>query len=235
MLVKGTFIGPMSGKLNGLVASHNRGGPYFREHVIPTDPRTTQQMICRDAFGAARATWVAMTEDERHAWIEYAQTISTLNRMGDRHTMTPFDAFTQRFLPSYQRVQALDLAGTFNTEPPLGPANDFEFMRVTAPDTTHLTFTWGPDPMTWQASPEQDGFIVHVSAPYSPTRYWFRGPFKPAIWAEGDSDTPRTTPWTLDLPADFQGTSGQILFVRVRLLNAFVAHGRTWQSRVVIP
>ena len=47
MLFKGTIGAAYSGKIGGVVASHNRGGQYFRQHVIPTDPATGLQSTMR--------------------------------------------------------------------------------------------------------------------------------------------------------------------------------------------
>ena len=46
----GAMFGSMSGKVGGLVASHNRYGAYLRNHVIPVNRNTERQDQVRSIF-----------------------------------------------------------------------------------------------------------------------------------------------------------------------------------------
>lgn len=102
MIFQGTFVGPMSGKLNGVVASHNRGGQYFRTHVIPTDPATTRQLACRDAMAQAYGQWLDNSVQVRQDWQNFAGQVLRTNRIGQPRHNTGFQEFCRWAVPRYQ-------------------------------------------------------------------------------------------------------------------------------------
>ena len=53
----GLLSSAASGKLGGIVASHNRGGQYFRHHSIPVQSRTPAQRLVRYALAAFSAAF----------------------------------------------------------------------------------------------------------------------------------------------------------------------------------
>lgn len=58
----------MTGKLGGIVASHNTYGPYFRKLVIPVNRNTTGQQAQRRAFATMSQTWRALELAQQNAW-----------------------------------------------------------------------------------------------------------------------------------------------------------------------
>lgn len=68
-----TFADGMSGSVGGLVASHNRSGPYFRTKAIPVNPNTIRQQAVRTIFGTLVQYWtMTLTPAERALWNDYA-------------------------------------------------------------------------------------------------------------------------------------------------------------------
>lgn len=63
-----------SGKLNGWVASKNRGGSYMRTKVTPLNPSTSAQQNARGILGSLSTQWSQLTE---------AQRLSFNNAVGD--------------------------------------------------------------------------------------------------------------------------------------------------------
>jgi hypothetical protein len=54
-----------SGKLNGWVASKNRGGSYMRTKVTPLNPSTSAQQNARGILGSLSTQWSQLTEGQR--------------------------------------------------------------------------------------------------------------------------------------------------------------------------
>ena len=62
------LVSQMSGKLNGSVASFNRGGAYLRNKVTPVNPQTTFQQANRNKLTSFSQQWSALTDAERLSW-----------------------------------------------------------------------------------------------------------------------------------------------------------------------
>lgn len=236
MLYKGLMVTMLSGSLDGLTASHNRGGQYFRERVIPVDPDTEQQEFCRAAMADLATAWNNMTEDQREAWNSYAATITTTNRIGDRRTLTGRQAWSQFALPQFQQVEALDHGRIVTVTPPQFAADDFQqapHLSLTSTTTLHIAWL---EPTTWEASGDpNDGIIVHIGRPHPATKVWYQGPFQATHWIESDDVDPPTSPQDVTIPVGLQPTSGQALDVRIRLFRGDRPNGRVWQSRCICP
>jgi hypothetical protein len=62
------LVSDMRGKLNGSVASHNRGGSYFRNKVTPVNPRSASQVAARSRFASFSQQWRTLTQVQIAAW-----------------------------------------------------------------------------------------------------------------------------------------------------------------------
>lgn len=71
------------GKFAGLVGSHNRGGDYFRQFVVPTNPQTVAQTLVRNDFANSSQGWRALTEAERIQWNSAVNDYQRTNVFGD--------------------------------------------------------------------------------------------------------------------------------------------------------
>ena len=60
------------GKLGGQVASKNRSGSYVRTKVTPVNPNTSFQSAVRQRLSSLSKEWGALTENQRLAWNEAA-------------------------------------------------------------------------------------------------------------------------------------------------------------------
>lgn len=60
------------GKLGGQVASKNRSGSYIRTKVTPVNPNTSFQSAVRQRLGMLSSAWGALSESQRLAWNESA-------------------------------------------------------------------------------------------------------------------------------------------------------------------
>jgi hypothetical protein len=236
MLFRGVIVDNLSGSLDGITASHNRGGPYLRSRTIPVDPQTTQQLYNRAAMSDLYAAWVAMTTGQREQWEAYAKGITVPNRIGSHRQLIGYTAWTRQALPQYQQIEALGPSRTPQVTPPaLDPSDFASDPVVTIPNLTHITIAW-ENTTAWENSAnDDDGFIVHIGTPHTPLRRWYMGPFVPTHWVPSSVGSPPSSPITLSLASAQQPTSGQALDVRIRLFRHDRPNGRTWQSRSIAP
>jgi hypothetical protein len=87
-------FGPMSGKMGGTVASHNRGGAYFRAKSIPTNPNSTRQQAVRAIMTGLVGYWgETLTVLQRDAWKTYADNTPYNDVLGQSIVMTGQNAF----------------------------------------------------------------------------------------------------------------------------------------------
>lgn len=79
----GEFMVALSGKVGGSVNSHNRGGAYVKNFVMPTNPSTVYQIDARNIFTTNSQAWRGLTQAQRNAWIAAAPEFPYSNAMGD--------------------------------------------------------------------------------------------------------------------------------------------------------
>lgn len=84
---------PQSGSYQGLTASRNRNGQYFRSRAIPVQPRTTRQLTQRARLAAASATWRTLTAIQIAAWASLGAEITRTDALGSGHNLTGSQAF----------------------------------------------------------------------------------------------------------------------------------------------
>jgi len=112
----GPAVGQISGRVGGTVFSHNRGGPYMRNGVIPTASHTAYAEAAKARLTSLSRTWAAVGADDKTAWRTWAQNNPITNRLGNQVTLAPHMAYMQinnRLLAAGDAV--IDI-------PPLDPA-----------------------------------------------------------------------------------------------------------------
>ncbi len=78
----GIGVAALSGSMGGTTASHNKGGQYFRNRSIPTNPRTVPQLARRATLSTLSANWQDLTQANRDAWTEHARQNPTTDSLG---------------------------------------------------------------------------------------------------------------------------------------------------------
>lgn len=225
MLFKGVIIGPASGKIAGAIASHNRGGQYFKGLTIPTDPNTTRQQEFRNAASSAATAWAALSADQRQQWQAWADAHPRPNALGDKHSHSGWNEFCRWAIP---RVYAnVELGGGLTVSG--GTPSGDEAKLVTLPGANfpastqfQITFdnteAWCLDSSsallvylcTTRTAPGVRG--IHTQRP---TINWFRGPYQLAGAAFGNEEDPPPGFVTIDLPA--AALTGERMFWRAVL------------------
>lgn len=216
MLYKGLMVTALSGKLDGLIASHNRGGAYFKQQVIPVDPNTTSQQVLRQAMTDANTAWNAMSDADRAGWTAYARRHTLVNRLGDRHTISGFAYFSRWAIPRYQGVATFLGGGVVGSSPP--PNDDAggleQFGVAWHTGNSVVRFSWLDNPFQ---NEDHDYLMFYIATPRAPTINWFRGPYLITGAVSGDPDTPIPAYYDLTLPSDYRPTTGQKTYWRARL------------------
>lgn len=190
MKFKPTIAAAASGKLGGIVFSHNRGGMYTRVLAVPTNPGTPQQEAVRSYMQQLSNAWnTVLTDEEREDWATYGQNVSWTDRIGETIKLTGNAMYIRSNLPRLQaglaRVDAAPV--TYN----LG---DFSPVALAAtagdPATLSLTFDTGDD---W-VSEDGAALLLRTSRQQAFTVNYFKGPYRYTDKVEGDSGTPPTSP-----------------------------------------
>lgn len=210
MLFKPLLGTDLSGKVGGIVASHNAGGAYFRAATIPTNPNTPQQQAVRNAVATLTGQWNdRLTIAQRAVWDTYADNVTLTNRIGEQHNVSGMAMFVRSNVARIAAGEALvpDGPGIFNlgfhTPPTLSNAS-------VATQTVDLNFSTPVLPDPW--ANEVGGFMfAYISRPQNPTINFFRGPYRVTFVVVGDP-APPASPATAGVP--FPITVGQRLFGR---------------------
>jgi hypothetical protein len=220
MLFRGLLITSLSGSIDGITASRNRGGAYLRERTLPVDPNTLNQQVLRTAMASALAAWSTMTEAQRAAWNAYAASRTLPNRLGEQRTISGQAYWTRYYTFRYQTDATILSVGIPTDAPSHQSPGDFAIPpTVTLGDENDaLIISWS-GPTTWEAT-DADYFAVYVSTPRPATINWFRGPYLLVGARNGDNGTPITSPQEIELPPDRQPDAGEKIFVRIRMSRA---------------
>lgn len=210
MLFKPLLGTDLSGKVGGIVASHNRGGAYFRAATIPTNPNTPFQQVVRASVAQLAAQWEStLTQLQRDAWAVYATNVTLTNRIGEQMNVTPLDMYVRSNVARQQigssRVD--DAPTIFN----LG-AKTFQDAGVASVALQSVGVNFGTDILADPWANESNSFmIVYISRPQNVGIGFFRGPYRFAATIQGDV-IPPTSPLLAGAPFPF--VLGQRLFVR---------------------
>jgi hypothetical protein len=221
MLYTSALTTAASGSINGLTASHNRGGRYFRSRTIPTDPATTYQLTMRQGLLALSTRWSGVLSNaQRAGWSDYATDTLVTNALGEMIALTGQQMYIRCNTPRYQAIMfgnpvgLTPLAPTISTvdDPPTIPgAAEVGFLSLDtagsgtgarndagATATSEISWDDGTGP-TWMAN-DDAVLLVYMSRPQIAAKNYFRGPYGFAQAIQGDSTTPPTSPNTDAVP-----------------------------------
>lgn len=138
------WIGQLSGRQGSTVATHGRFSSFFRNRVMPVNPRTPAQTLVRDAMTALSQNWKSLTADQRNAWSQLAQLVPLRNSQGvriilDGHTFYVRLNLTRRTVG----LPRIDTAPPAVEQPPSFTANAIVLNGTGAIMTTEPTIIDG--------------------------------------------------------------------------------------------
>lgn len=202
----------MSGSMGGVVASHNKGGTYFRQRAIPVNSNTSFQQAVRSVFTSLAAAWNGtLTQAQRDAWKVYADNTPVTDRIGATIVLPPMSMYIRSNTARLQMGLArVDAGPTTFGLPEFTPPTITSFSEATQ-DLT-LAFTNTDD---W-AGAVGGAMSVLISRPVNPSKVYFKGPYRFADAILGAA-TPPTSPATIAAPFPF--VEGQKLFLQARVTD----------------
>ena len=109
----GLLSSAASGKLGGIVASHNRGGTYFRHHAIPVQPRTPAQTAVRNQLQTFSSAFKSLTPAQISGWNALALTVTLKSKLGTTYNPTG----QQVFVSCNKHLAAINIATLLTTAP----------------------------------------------------------------------------------------------------------------------
>ena len=86
---------PQSGKRGLNVSQNGAFGQISRALVIPANPRTSAQMSVRARLGRVAASWRALQEVQRAAWMAAAKEAKSSSRLGQSGALSGFQLFAK--------------------------------------------------------------------------------------------------------------------------------------------
>ncbi len=204
------ILADMSGRLQGIVASHNRGGQYFRGRTVPITPPTAPQTAVRLLMSNLVDQWTnVIISAQREAWNEFAVLHPQVNSFGDSVNIGGLGAFIRQNL-------SRTLAGlAVVQDPPAGSG----VAALTLPsgvensDNLDVSFDNGDN---W-ATNTSGALLVFASNPVPLSRISAAGISKRFVGAILGAGTPPTSPETITLPFIF--AAGRI-FVKYRAVDS---------------
>ena len=140
----GLLSSAASGKLGGIVASHNRGGTYFRHHSIPVQPRTPAQTLVRNQLQGFSSAFKALTPAQVAGWNALALTVTLKSKLGTTYNPTG----QQLYVSCNKHRAAIGITDLLNNAPTIPTIPGFTSFTVANSSTygyvTAITATYSP-------------------------------------------------------------------------------------------
>lgn len=167
----GMMVTDGRGKLGGQVASKNRSGSYIRTKVTPVNPNTSFQSAVRQRLGSLSAEWGNLTESQRLAWNESANSgeWNKTDIFGDARRPTGKNLFTGI------NVISLETSETLLVDVPK-KANFAQFALVQASAVVGGTMQVT---VRFDELPDEDSYLqVEATTAVSPGRYYLKNLYR---------------------------------------------------------
>lgn len=204
----GPLVGQISGRIGGIVASHNRGGAYWRNGSIPTRSTTIYAQQAKALLALTSAAWASLTGPQQQAWKTWATQNPVTNRLGQQITLAPHAAFVQL------NTTIILAGGVAIAIPPIiPPPTALATLSVSASIA-------GPNAITFTASPIGADNVLFILAAVSdnPGVSYVQNLYKLILVTAANDASPTNIGTEL---ADRFGTlqAGQKLFLSVQVVD----------------
>lgn len=163
----GLISSAASGKLGGIVASHNRGGQYFRKHSIPVQPRTSAQRLVRNQLAGLSSAFKGLTAAQVGGWNALGSTVTLKNKIGQTYHPTG----QQLYVSCNKHLAELGISTAISTAPTIPTIPAFTTFTMTngAANTTVTVMNYAVSP----ALPANFGAVVRATSVASNGRSFF--------------------------------------------------------------
>ena len=140
----GLLSSAASGKLGGIVASHNRGGTYFRHHAVPVQPPPGADLVRNQLQGFSSA-FKNLTQAQIAGWKALALTVTLKSKLG---TTNPTGQ--QLFVSCNKHLAAINITALLTNAPTIPSIPGLTSFTVATTSsygyTTAITGTYTPLP-----------------------------------------------------------------------------------------
>lgn len=211
------MLSNISGKLNGSVFAHNRGGAYVRNRSIPVNPNTVRQQDVRNIFSQVSSAYKDnVTAAEIDGWKTWGQNSPVTNRLGDQVTLTPNSAFVK--INSVRKTCGLAIITEAPTVFGSAIAIDPDVTGFSVSEATQLISISAATKLgNWDKDTDLDFAIISMGQPQNTSVTFFDGPYRIAGYIEGDSVSAPAFPYTITCP--YTVLQGQQVFLKFRRLD----------------
>lgn len=163
----GLLSSAASGKLGGVVASHNRGGTYFRHHSIPVQPRTPAQRAVRNQLAAFSSAFKALTAAQISGWNALGNTVTLKSKLGTTYNPTG----QQLFVSCNKHLAELGITTTLTTAPTIPSIPGITIFTIAPGGTSGSPATVSAITPTISPSlPSNFGAVLRATSVQSPGR-----------------------------------------------------------------
>lgn len=84
---------PRSGSYQGITASRNTFGQYYRTRAIPVNPNSTFQSAARSRLSQMAEVWDTLTDVQRAGWSSLGQSMVRTDSLGQQYHLTGLQAY----------------------------------------------------------------------------------------------------------------------------------------------
>jgi hypothetical protein len=205
----------VSGSLGGSTFARNRFGNYVRARAVPINPQTVDQQAVREIFANLANAWqVTLTQAQRDSWANYATQVSKVDVLGATRFPDGQKWFIGNNAPRLRDGVGAELIAQAPTQYNTGLLSSF----LPTPDASDDNVAIAFDNAEPWANEDGAYMLLQASRPISPSRTFFKGPFRFLGAIAGDAVTPPSSPATFPLP--FPVEVGQKLVFRARIAYA---------------
>lgn len=163
----GLLTSAASGKLGGVVASHNRGGTYLRHHSIPVQPRTAAQRIVRNQLAAFSSAFKALTAAQISGWNALGNTVTLKSKLGTTYNPTG----QQLFVSCNKHLAEIGISSLLTTAPTIPTIPGITAFTITPGGTSGSPAVVSAiDYSISPALPSNFGIVLRASSTQSPGR-----------------------------------------------------------------
>ena len=208
MKFRSAIVGEGSGSLAGVTVSHNAGGYYMRQRVVPTNPQTLKQVQVRQALTTLTSRWKnILTAGQRAAWQTYASNVKLPDVLGDLRNRSALNHYVRSNVAMIAAGKAIN-----DDAPVIFNLGEFTMPVVTASEATQKISVAFDINDEWD-SEDASYMLVYASKPQNDSINFFKGPYQFMGAIQGNSQTPSPSPEVMDAPFAFE--AGQKVFCQV--------------------
>lgn len=169
ILMSGTGIVDIRGKLNGTVHSKNRSGAYIRTKVTPVNKQTAAQQLVRGRFGARAAAWRGLTEAQRLTWFGAAPNFPIFDIFGNSKILSPSALYNMLNL----NLAVAGQSAITSAPSPVAISSLVSLAGAAAAGTPAFTFTAGLTPV-----PASFTAVLRATPQYGPGQYFVKQKYR---------------------------------------------------------